>query len=94
MSSVNLKIPQRIERLPITSYQRTIGFIIVMAWFFDTVDLGSMTFLLPVLTKEFHLTSIQAGLLGSMSFAGMLVGALTSGMLSDKIKDYRRSRGN
>lgn len=93
ISQCNLKIPQRIERLPLTSYQRTIGFIIVMAWFFDTVDLGSMGFLLPVLSKEFHLTSVQAGLLGSMSFAGMLVGALTSGLLSDKFGRRRILQG-
>ena len=63
------RIPQRIERLPMTSYQRFIGVVIVAAWYFDDIDLGAMTFLLPSLSKEFHLTVVQAGLLGSMSFA-------------------------
>lgn len=81
----NLRIPQRIERLPLTSYQRVIGFVIVMAWMFDCIDLGAMTFLLPVLAKEFHLNAAQMGLLGSMSFAGMFVGTLFSGLFSDKI---------
>ncbi len=78
-------ISQRIERLPMTSYQRIIGIIIVVAWFFDAVDLGTMTFLLPALMKEFKLTNINAGLLGSMSFVGMLFGTMFSGFLSDKL---------
>lgn len=81
----SLKIPQRIERLPLTSYQRLIGFVIVIAWFFDCVDLGAMTFLLPVLAKEFNLSPVMMGLLGSMSFAGMFFGTLFSGLFSDKI---------
>jgi MFS transporter, putative metabolite:H+ symporter len=64
----NLQIPQRIERLPLTSYQRYLGFIIITAWFFDCVDLGAMTFLLPVLAKEFQLSSVMMGTLVSMSF--------------------------
>jgi MFS transporter, putative metabolite:H+ symporter len=79
------RIPQRIERLPMTSYQRFIGVVIVAAWYFDDIDLGAMTFLLPSLSKEFHLTVEQAGLLGSMSFAGMFFGTMASGFLSDKI---------
>jgi MFS transporter, putative metabolite:H+ symporter len=80
----NLQIPQRIERLPLTSYQRFLGFIIITAWFFDCVDLGAMTFLLPVLAKEFQLSPVMMGTLVSMSFCGMLVGTALSGLLSDK----------
>jgi putative MFS transporter len=81
----NLKIPQRIERLPHTTYQMMIGFVVVMAWFFDCVDLGGMTYLLPVLADHFGLTKSQMGLLGSMSFTGMFFGTLFSGLFSDRI---------
>ncbi|MGA7579216.1 MAG: MFS transporter [Desulfobaccales bacterium] len=81
----NLQIPQRIERLPLTSYQRFLGFIIITAWFFDDVDLGAMTFLLPVLGKEFHLSPVMMGTLLSMSFCGMFIGTGLSGLLSDKL---------
>jgi putative MFS transporter len=80
----NLKIPQRIERLPITSYQRLLGFVIVICWFFDCVDLGAMTFLLPTLAKHFHLTPVMMGALVSMSFVGMLLGTAFSGLFSDR----------
>lgn len=80
----NLQIPQRIERLPLTSYQRYLGFVIITAWYFDDVDLGAMTFLLPVLAKEFQLSPVMMGTLISMSFGGMLVGTALSGLFSDK----------
>ncbi|WP_407314078.1 MFS transporter [Desulfosporosinus sp. SB140] len=81
----NYSISQRIERLPMTSLQRKIGVVIVMAWFFDSLDNGAMTFLLPSLMKEFRLTTVQAGLMGSMSFVGMFLGAISSGYFSDKV---------
>jgi putative MFS transporter len=84
-SGKELFIPQRLERLPVTSYQRMIGLIICFAWFLDDLDLGGMTFILSTLGKEFNLTPIQMGYLGSMSFAGMFFGTLYTGLLADKI---------
>jgi len=80
-----LVIPQRLERLPVTSYQTTIGLIICFSWFLDDLDLGGMTFMLSTLAQQFHLNPIQMGYLGSMSFAGMLVGTLFTGLYADKI---------
>ena len=83
--SSSLVIPQRLERLPVTNYQRMIGLVICFAWFLDDVDLGGMTFMLSTLAKEFSLTPIQMGYLGSMSFAGMFFGTLYTGLIADKI---------
>jgi putative MFS transporter len=80
-----LVIPQRLERLPVTSYQTFIGLVICFSWFLDDVDLGGMTFMLSTLAKEFHLNPLQMGYLGSMSFAGMLLGTLFTGLYADKI---------
>jgi hypothetical protein len=35
-------IAGRLERLPLTGYQRTLFLIIATAWFFDSIDLGSV----------------------------------------------------
>lgn len=78
------KIAARLERLPMTQYQRNIFLIIATAWFFDSIDLGSLTFLLGSIKTEFGLTTAQAGLLSSMSFIGMFLGAAISGMLADR----------
>lgn len=77
-------ISARLERLPITNYQRVIFAVIASAWFFDCVDVATMTFILSSIKKEFALATDQAGALASMSFLGMFVGAGLSGLLADR----------
>lgn len=77
-------IAARLDRLPMTGYQRLIFGIIATAWFFDSIDLGSLTFLLGSIREEFGLTTAQAGLLSSMSFIGMFLGAAIAGMAADR----------
>ncbi|MDB6445046.1 MFS transporter [Pseudomonas sp. 21TX0197] len=75
---------ERLERLPISGYHRVIFIIIALAFFFDSMDLAMMTFLLGSIKVEFGLSTAQAGLLASSSFFGMVVGASLSGMLADR----------
>ncbi|HEY0523322.1 MAG TPA: MFS transporter, partial [Stellaceae bacterium] len=77
-------IAARIEQLPLTSYQRGIFLIIATAWFFDSIDLGTLTFVLGSIRSEFQLTAAQTGLLSSMSFVGMFLGAGIAGMVADR----------
>jgi putative MFS transporter len=77
-------IASRFERLPMTSYQTSIFFIIATAWLFDSMDLGMMTFVLGSIKAEFGLSAVQAGLVGSASFLGMFLGAAASGLLADR----------
>ncbi len=77
-------VAARLERLPMTRYQRSLFAIIATAWFFDSMDLGIMTFVLGSIKAEFGLSTTQAGLLASSSFLGMFLGAATAGMLADK----------
>jgi putative MFS transporter len=79
-----VNVAARLERLPMTRYQRSLFAIIATAWFFDSIDLGIMTFVLGSIKTEFALTSAQAGLLASSSFFGMFLGAAIAGMLADK----------
>jgi MFS transporter, putative metabolite:H+ symporter len=48
------------------------------------MDLGMLTYVLGSIKTEFHLTAAQSGLLGSMSFVGMFIGAAASGMVADR----------
>ena len=80
----NANVAARLERLPLTNYQRSLFAIIATAWFFDSMDLGIMTFVLGSIKTEFGLSSAQAGLLASSSFLGMFLGAAIAGMLADK----------
>ncbi|AET68169.1 sugar phosphate permease [Desulfosporosinus orientis DSM 765] len=80
----SFSIPQRLERLPLTSYQKKIFYIIATAWFFDSMDLGMLTFVLGSLKTYFNLTTVQTGLLSSASFLGMFLGAAIAGMVADR----------
>jgi len=77
-------IAARLERLPMTSYQRGLFAIIATAWFFDSMDLGALTFVLGPIRQSFGLSTSEAGLLSSMSFLGMFLGAGSAGLLADR----------
>jgi putative MFS transporter len=77
-------IAGRLERLPLTSYQKWIFAIIATAWFFDSMDLGALTFVLGSIRQTFQLSTAEAGLLSSMSFFGMFAGAASAGLLADR----------
>jgi putative MFS transporter len=77
-------IAARLERLPMTSYQRGLFAIIATAWFFDSMDLGALTFVLGPIRQSFGLSASETGLLSSMSFLGMFLGAGSAGLLADR----------
>ncbi len=77
-------VPDRLERLPLTGYQKKIFALIAAAWLFDSMDLAMLTFILGSIKTEFGLSPQQAGLLATMSFIGMTAGASLAGILSDK----------
>lgn len=74
----------RLERLPFSSYHRLLFIVIALAFFFDSVDLGTMTFVLGSIKSEFGLTTVMAGLVASASFFGMVAGAAVAGLLADR----------
>ena len=79
-----LGIAARLERLPMTSYQRKIFAIIASAWLVDQVDVALLTFLLGSIVVAFDMSSTQAGQLAAMTFAGQLVGNIVAGTASDR----------
>ncbi len=52
---------------------------------FDGYDLAVLGVILPKIMVEWNLSGAQAGLLGSYTLIGMMVGALSLGALSDKL---------
>ncbi|MCU0071917.1 MFS transporter [Pseudomonas koreensis] len=84
MDTGNFSAADRLERLPVSGYHRIIFIIIALAFFFDSMDLAMMTFLLGSIKAEFGLSSAEAGLLASSSFFGMVLGASLSGLLADR----------
>ncbi|MCH6162591.1 MFS transporter [Streptomyces marispadix] len=75
----------RLERLPWTSHQRKLLLVVATAWLFDSIDLATLTFVLSPISTEFRLDHAQTGLMGSIGFLGMLVGAVVAGTMADRL---------
>ncbi|TAL78777.1 MAG: MFS transporter [Beijerinckiaceae bacterium] len=83
-SAATVNVPGRLERLPMTSFQRKAFAVVATAWLADQVDVALLVFLVGSIAAEFHLTAVQIGLLSSMTFLGQLVGNLLAGYASDR----------
>lgn len=81
--AARINIPGRLERLPMTGYQKRLFAIVATAWLADQVDVALLVFLIGDLKDYFGLTPVQIGYLASMTFLGQLVGNLVIGSFSD-----------
>lgn len=84
MRQATPSVAARLERLPLTGYQRFIFLIIATAWLFDAMDLAAMTFMLGSIKADLALTTAQAGFVASASFIGMFFGASIAGLAADR----------
>ncbi|WP_047153994.1 MFS transporter [Aneurinibacillus tyrosinisolvens] len=55
-----------------------------LAWMFDALDVGIVSFIAAALVKDWHLTSEQIGWIGSINSLGMAVGAMLAGLAADR----------
>jgi putative MFS transporter len=78
-------ISARIERMPFSSFHKKLLLMGGLGYTFDAMDAAVLAFLLPVLRKEWALTSVQTGVLGSGTFIGYFLGAMLAGILGDLI---------
>lgn len=78
-----VKIPWRVERLPSSRYLLIVGTVLMITYFFESVDNGAIGFFLPVFAKEFKLDNATLGFVGTLSNVGYMGGALFAGLLSD-----------
>ncbi|KAA0547655.1 MFS transporter [Bacillus sp. BGMRC 2118] len=56
-----------------------------LAWMFDAMDVGLLSFLLVALQKDWNLTTEQMSWIGSVNSIGMVAGAFIFGALADKV---------
>ncbi|MGH8782223.1 MFS transporter [Paraburkholderia sp.] len=78
-------ISARIERMPFARFHRRLLLMGGLGYTFDAMDAAVLAFLLPVLRRDWALSSVQTGVLGSGTFIGYFVGAMLAGMLGDLI---------
>jgi MFS transporter, putative metabolite:H+ symporter len=80
-----MKIYQRLEQLPVSRFHYVLLITAGLGWMFDSMDTGIVSFILPVLMKDWHLSPEQVGNIGSIGLLGMAIGAIISGMIADRI---------
>jgi putative MFS transporter len=78
------EIVNRLERLPLTSYQNKLFTVIASAWLADQVNVALLAFLIVPITVYFHLTAIEIGLLTAMTYLGQLIGNVLFGFAADR----------
>lgn len=76
---------KRLEALPVGSFHYKLLILTGLGWMFDAMDTGLISFVLPVLAKEWALTTGEMGLIGSVGLIGMAIGAVIAGTIADKI---------
>ena len=75
---------ERLEKLPVGSFHYKLLVVTGLGWLFDSMDTGLISFVLPILAKEWGLTPEQVGWIGSIGLIGMALGAVLAGTIADR----------
>ncbi|MFF1357011.1 MFS transporter [Streptomyces sp. NPDC058297] len=82
-------VAARLERLPQSRWHVKVRFLIGAVTFFEAFDQLLAASALPVLIKDWHLSTGQATFAVTTGSVGMLLGALVAGWLGDRIGRVR-----
>ncbi|MFI9077940.1 MFS transporter [Streptomyces sioyaensis] len=78
-------LASRFERLPLSRWQVTVRVVIGVVTFFEAFDQLLIAYAMPAIRQEWGLSTAEATLVLTVGSVGMLVGALFSGRMADRI---------
>lgn len=78
-------VPARLERLPASAWHLRVRWLIGVVTFFEGFDQLAIAYTLPSLSAEWGLGTGQQALAITSGSVGMLLGALVSGVLADRV---------
>jgi putative MFS transporter len=79
-----IPVSRALDRIPVGRFHRRLLAICGSAWAFDGMEVIIISFTLPVLIGAWGLSGLAAGLLGSASLMGMIVGNWGWGWYADR----------
>lgn len=85
MSEAASTVSQRLDALPFTKKHLRVLSGSGLGWALDAMDVGLISFIIAALTQHWGLTKGEGGLIASIGFAGMAIGASLGGLLADRI---------
>lgn len=74
-----------VDRMPMTGAHYRLFIIIAAGSMFNAIEQYNVGYAAPILTSQWGLTQTAVGLLSTVTFAAMAVGALVSGFVADRI---------
>ncbi|MBP1325682.1 putative MFS transporter [Leucobacter exalbidus] len=77
-------IAERLDDLPFTRKHRRVLTGSGIGWALDAMDVGLISFIIAALTQQWGISSGEAGLIASIGFLGMAIGASLGGLLADR----------
>jgi MFS transporter, putative metabolite:H+ symporter len=83
----------RIESVPFSRWHLRARIVMGSATFFDAFDALALAFVLPLLVRQWHITSSQIGWLISVGYLGQFAGALIFGGLAERYGRVRSAAG-
>ncbi|MFB6299153.1 MAG: MFS transporter [Halobacteriales archaeon] len=83
MGTETISVAEILDRIPVGAFHRRLLAICGSAWAFDGMEVIIISFTLPILIEAWSLSGLAAGLLGSASLAGMIVGNWAWGWYAD-----------
>ena len=90
---VRVPVAARINRLPITGFHRRMMWVLGFVFFFDHADINTLAFASPAIMKFWNIPVQTIALFSSATFAGMFVGSIVGGVISDRIGRKRALLG-
>src|SRR3984957_3645381 len=74
----------RLDRIPVWPYEKKLLWVVGAGYFFAFFDIVTISYALPVIATQFHVSKGAVSLSVTSSLVGYIVGALADSVVADK----------